>query len=90
MAHLAPLSDLRSIPVTALLIISLVGCSGAGTSSDETLSDEPQSQEEAAPLAACSLLTTSEWESLVGPSDIAPEQTNSEATYVTPPVKTSL
>jgi hypothetical protein len=78
MAPRAPLSDLRFSAVLALLMIALVGCSGSEKSSDTAGVDPAQG--DAASLAACSLLTAAEWENLVGPSDVAPKQTDSERT----------
>lgn len=76
--------NLQYLAVAALLSMATLGCSLLGSSPSEAALAAGQ------PLAACSLLTEAEWETLVGPSDIAPEQTDSEATYVTPPVQTSL
>lgn len=82
---------LRYLAIATLSAIAIMGCSGIGSLLGQQSPGAPVAPEAAAqPLAACSLLTTAEWESLVGPSPVAPKQTDDEVTYVTPPVQTSL
>ena len=78
--------NVKRLALSGLLLLALLGCSGIGA----LISENPAAPPAAEPLAACSLLTEAEWEALVGPSPVAPEQTDDEATYVTPPVQTSL
>lgn len=68
------LKNVQYLAVATLLTIAALGCSLMGSSASETAPPAAQ------PLAACSLLTEAEWETLVGPSDIAPEQTDSTRT----------
>jgi len=78
MVHRAPLADLRFSAVLVLLMVALFGCSGSETEADSGGANPVQG--DAAPPAACALLTAAEWEAFVGPSDDAPEQTDSERT----------
>ncbi len=83
------LKTAKPLAITALIVLTVLGCSQVEPPSNVASSSE-QAAPADQPLAACSLLTEDEWETLVGPSSAAPEQTDDEATYMTPPVQTSL
>jgi hypothetical protein len=61
------LENLQHLVRAALLTMTTLGCSLLGSSLSEAVSAATR------PLAACSLLTEAEWETLVGPSLNAPD-----------------
>ncbi len=78
------------LAVAVLLTITTLGCSLLKAASSQVASAQQAAAAAAEPLAACSLLTEAEWETLVGPPSLEPEERNDEATYVTPPEYSSM